>query len=120
MDPSEADPALLAARRMDWRLTHVLDTHHHNDHCGGNLGIKEKAGAKIVGPAYDKERIPGIDDPVDEESGFMFGAHPAQILFIPGHTKGHIAFYFPDSKALFCGDTLFSYAAAACSKGRRT
>ena len=86
VDPSEAEPALQAARNQDWRITQVLDTHHHNDHSGGNLGIKEKTGAKIVGPAYDKDRIPGIDIQVDEESGFTFGAHPAQVLFIPGHS----------------------------------
>ncbi len=117
VDPSEAQPALQAARDHDWRISHVLDTHHHNDHCGGNLGIKEKTGAKVVGPAYDKDRIPGIDIAVDEQSGFTLGAHPAQVLFIPGHTKGHIAFYFPDSKALFCGDTLFSMGCGRMFEG---
>jgi hydroxyacylglutathione hydrolase len=117
VDPSEAEPALQAARRQDWKIGFVLDTHHHNDHCGGNLGIKEASGAKVVGPAYDKDRIPGIDIPVDEESGFIFGAHPAQVLFIPGHTRGHIAFYFPDAKALFCGDTLFSYGCGRMFEG---
>jgi hydroxyacylglutathione hydrolase len=117
LDPSEAKPALEAARSRDWGITHILDTHHHNDHCGGNLGIKEKTGAKVVGPAYDKDRIPGIDIAVDEQSGFELGAHPAQVLFIPGHTKGHIAFYFPFSKALFCGDTLFSIGCGRMFEG---
>ena len=52
VDPSEAEPALQAARRQDWKIGFVLDTHHHADHCGGNLGIKEASGAKVVGPAY--------------------------------------------------------------------
>ena len=117
LDPSEAEPGLKAASSRGWTITHVLDTHHHNDHCGGNLGIKKATGAKVVGPAYDRERIPGIDIAVDEQSGFTFGAHPAQVLFIPGHTKGHIAFYFPDSKALFCGDTLFSYGCGRMFEG---
>jgi hydroxyacylglutathione hydrolase len=51
----------------------------------------------VVGPAYDRDRIPGIDIAVDEESGFDFAGHPADVLFIPGHTKGHIAFHFPES-----------------------
>ena len=67
VDPSEAEPMLKAAAARGWTITHVLDTHHHNDHCGGNLGIKKATGAKVVGPAYDRERIPGIDVAVDEQ-----------------------------------------------------
>ena len=117
VDPSEAEPGMKAAKARGWTITHVLDTHHHNDHCGGNLGIKKATSAKVVGPAYDRERIPGIDIAVDEQSGFELGAHPAQVLFIPGHTKGHIAFYFPFSKALFCGDTLFSIGCGKMFEG---
>jgi hydroxyacylglutathione hydrolase len=117
LDPSEAEPGLKAAAARGWTITHVLDTHHHNDHCGGNLGIKKKAGAKVVGPAYDRERIPGIDLAVDEQSGFDFAGHHADVLFIPGHTKGHIAFHFPDSKAVFCGDTLFSIGCGRMFEG---
>jgi hydroxyacylglutathione hydrolase len=117
LDPSEAEPGLQAAAARGWTITHVLDTHHHNDHCGGNLGIKQATGAKVVGPAYDRDRIPGIDIAVDEESGFDFAGHPADVLFIPGHTKGHIAFHFPDSKAVFCGDTLFSIGCGRMFEG---
>jgi hydroxyacylglutathione hydrolase len=117
LDPSEAKPALAAAAARGWRITHVLDTHHHNDHCGGNLGIKQATGAEVAGPAYDRDRIPGIDLAVDEKSGFDFAGHHADVLFIPGHTKGHIAFHFPDSKALFCGDTLFSIGCGRMFEG---
>ena len=117
LDPSEAAPGLKAAASRGWKLSHVLDTHHHNDHCGGNLGIKQATGAKVVGPAYDRERIPGIDQPVDEASGFDFAGHHADVLFIPGHTKGHIAFHFPDSHAVFCGDTLFSIGCGRMFEG---
>jgi hydroxyacylglutathione hydrolase len=117
LDPSEAKPGLDAAAARGWTLTHILDTHHHADHCGGNLGIKQQAGARVVGSAYDRERIPGIDIAVDEKSGFDFAGHRAEVLFIPGHTKGHIAFHFPDSKALFCGDTLFSIGCGRMFEG---
>ncbi len=117
LDPSEAAPGLAAADALGWTITHVLDTHHHNDHCGGNLGIKKKTGAKVVGPAYDRDRIPGIDIAVDEKSGFDFAGHHADVLFIPGHTKGHIAFHFRDSKAVFCGDTLFSIGCGRMFEG---
>ena len=117
LDPSEAKPGLDAAAKRGWKISHVLDTHHHNDHCGGNLGIKQATGAKVVGPAYDKDRIPGIDLPVDEKSGFDFAGHHADVLFIPGHTKGHIAFHFAGSKAVFCGDTLFSIGCGRMFEG---
>jgi hydroxyacylglutathione hydrolase len=117
LDPSEAAPGVAAADSLGWNLTHVLDTHHHNDHCGGNLGIKKATGAKVVGPAYDRDRIPGIDIAVDEKSGFDFAGHHADVLFIPGHTKGHIAFHFRDSKAVFCGDTLFSIGCGRMFEG---
>ena len=117
VDPSEAAPMLAAAEERGWKITHVLNTHHHWDHSGGNLGIKEAIGAKIVGPAYDRERIPGIDQEVTEESAFDFAGHHADVLFIPGHTKGHIAFYFEGSKAVFCGDTLFSIGCGRTFEG---
>lgn len=107
VDPSEAGPVLEALKETGWRLTHILNTHHHPDHVGGNRELKHATGAVVVGPAPDRERIPGIDVAVDEGDVYRFGDAQAQILFIPGHTRGHIAFWFPESKALFCGDTLF-------------
>ena len=117
LDPSEAQPMLDAAAARGWRISHVLNTHHHHDHSGGNVGIKQATGAKVVGPAYDRDRIPGIDVAVDEDSGFALGGHQADVLFIPGHTRGHIAFYFADSKAVFCGDTLFSIGCGRTFEG---
>src|SRR5215510_11490114 len=66
VDPSEARPALAAARARAWRITYVLSTHHHWDHTGGNLEIKEATGCTVVGPRYDQDRIPGIDAAVAE------------------------------------------------------
>jgi hydroxyacylglutathione hydrolase len=117
VDPSEAQPMLDAAAARGWKITHILNTHHHNDHCGGNLGIKQATGAQIVGPAYDRERIPGIDLAVDEDSGFDLAGHHAAVLFIPGHTRGHIAFHFAGSNAVFCGDTLFSIGCGRMFEG---
>jgi len=68
---------------------------------------KEKTGATVVGPKPDQGRIPGIDVAVDEADTFRLGEAEAEIFFIPGHTRGHIAFWFRESKALFSGDTLF-------------
>jgi hydroxyacylglutathione hydrolase len=107
VDPSVAEPVLAAARRRDWRITHVLNTHHHPDHTGGNLEIKRATGCTIVGPSHDRERIPGIDVEVSDGGTYAFGGETAEIFFVPGHTRGHIAFWFSTSDALFCGDTLF-------------
>ncbi len=117
VDPSEAAPVLAAASARGWRLTHVLNTHHHPDHSGGNLGIKQATGCKIVGPAPDRERIPGIDVALDEGGKFRLGDAEAEVLFIPGHTKGHIAFHFRGEKAVFCGDTLFSLGCGRMFEG---
>jgi hydroxyacylglutathione hydrolase len=108
VDPAEAAPVLAACAARGWRLSHILNTHHHGDHVGGNLDLKAKTGCTVVGPAYDRDRIPGIDIAVDEASGADFGGRHARVFFVPGHTRGHIAYWFPDDRALFCGDTLFA------------
>jgi hydroxyacylglutathione hydrolase len=117
VDPSEAEPVLAMARGRGWELTHVLNTHHHHDHTGGNLRLKQATGCKIVGPKADHDRIPGIDIAVEEGQRFEFGTTHAEILFIPGHTRGHIAYWFPESAALFCGDTLFAMGCGRMFEG---
>lgn len=117
VDPAEAAPTLAACAAHGWNLTHILNTHHHGDHVGGNLELKAKTGCKILGPAYDRERIPGIDIAVDEESGADFGGRHARVLFVPGHTRGHIAYWFAEDRALFCGDTLFSLGCGRLFEG---
>jgi hydroxyacylglutathione hydrolase len=120
VDPSEADPVLKMARARGWTPTHILNTHHHHDHTGGNLRLKEATGAVIVGPRADRERIPGIDIAVAEGERFDFGKTHAEILFIPGHTRGHIAYWFPEDAALFCGDTLFAMGCGRMFEGTAT
>ena len=117
VDPAEAAPTLAACTARGWRLTHILNTHHHGDHVGGNLDLKAKTGCTIIGPAYDRDRIPGIDVAVDEASGADFSGHHAQVFFVPGHTRGHIAYWFADNRALFCGDTLFSLGCGRLFEG---
>lgn len=117
VDPAEAALVLDLCAARGWHLTHILNTHHHGDHVGGNIALKSKTGCKVMGPAYDRDRIPGLDIAVDEQSGADFGGRHASVLFVPGHTRGHIAFWFSDDHALFCGDTLFSLGCGRLFEG---
>ena len=107
VDPSVAGPVLDALKARGLKLTHVINTHHHPDHTGGNLELKAATGAIVVGPLADRARIPGIDVAVGDGDSFKFGEEAATVFDVPGHTRGHIAYWFKDSQALFCGDTLF-------------
>ncbi len=107
VDPSVAGPVAEALAREGWRLTHILNTHHHNDHTGGNKELKAASGCVIVGPRADRDRIPGIDIAVGDGDTYALGSEEARVFDVPGHTRGHIAYWFGGSRALFCGDTLF-------------
>jgi hydroxyacylglutathione hydrolase len=113
VDPAVSDPVLERAHTLGWRITHILNTHHHGDHVGGNMAIKAATGCTIVGPRADRDRIPGIEIEVGDGDRYKLGEAEAEIFDVPGHTRGHIAYWFRDSNALFCGDTLF-----ACGCGR--
>jgi len=105
VDPSEAPPVKAALARRGWKLTHILNTHHHLDHTGGNLALKQETGALVVGPGKDAARIPGLDVGVDEKTGWQFDGRKVDVLEVPAHTRGAITFVI-DGNA-FTGDTLF-------------
>ena len=113
------DPAVIAAEleRRGWQLSHILNTHHHGDHAGGNLALKERYGCTIVGPRADAARIPGIDVGVGEGDIVQFGDHRIEVLETPGHTRGHIVYYVPDAQAAFVGDTLFAMGCGRLFEG---
>lgn len=117
VDPSEEAPVSAALQKHGWMLTHILNTHHHWDHTGGNATLKEKTGAKVVGPDNDRERIPAIDIGVSETAPFVWGTRKVRVLEIPAHTKSHIAFVFDEDKAAFTGDTLFAMGCGRLFEG---
>ena len=117
VDPSETAPVVAALKQHGLQLTHILNTHHHFDHTGGNLELKEMTGAKIIGPKADADRIPGIDIGVGEGDLVAVGASVARVFDIPAHTKGHIAFWFEADKAVFTGDTLFAMGCGRLFEG---
>jgi hydroxyacylglutathione hydrolase len=117
IDPAVHEPVLAELTRRNWVLTHILNTHHHPDHVGGNMALKQATGCKIIGPEADAERIPGLDIAVGDNEGINLGHETARVFDVPGHTKGHIAYWFADSQALFCGDTLFALGCGRLFEG---
>jgi hydroxyacylglutathione hydrolase len=113
VDPSEARSVVSALRGR--RLTHILNTHHHWDHSGGNRELKEMYGAEVIGPEKDRSRIPAIDIGVGEEQGWQFGDTPVQVLEVPAHTRGAIAYVI--GKAVFTGDTMFAMGCGRLFEG---
>jgi hydroxyacylglutathione hydrolase len=107
IDPALAPPVLEVLDKKGWRLTYIFNTHHHWDHVGGNLELKQETGCKIIAARSDSDRIPGIDVGVGDGDVISLGSHTAKIIATPGHTSGHIVYYFANEDALFCGDTLF-------------
>ncbi|PPR77487.1 MAG: Hydroxyacylglutathione hydrolase [Alphaproteobacteria bacterium MarineAlpha2_Bin1] len=117
VDPAVPEPVISELKKNKWKLTHILNTHHHSDHTGANLELKRITNCKIIGPMADYERIPGIDIFLRDEDEFEFGTEIVKVIDVPGHTKGHIAFYFPNSGSLFCGDTLFALGCGRVFEG---
>ena len=116
IDPSEFEPCDKIIEKYN-KLDFILNTHHHTDHVDGNLKLKEKYNAKVLGFGLDKDRIPGIDILLKENQKQKIGNLEFNVIFVPGHTKGHIAFYFEEEKIVFTGDTLFSLGCGRVFEG---
>jgi hydroxyacylglutathione hydrolase len=113
VDCAEVDPVLAAARDEGVTLTTVLSTHHHFDHVAGNEELASRMPVRIYGNAGDADRIPRLTDGVREGDSVRVGRLAAEVIFIPAHTSGHIAYHFARERAVFTGDTLF---AAGCGR----
>ena len=117
VDPSEAKPIINFIEKENINLKYILNTHHHFDHIGGNIELKEKYDSIVVGYKYDAERIPEINVLVEDNQIWKEDNFEAKIIHIPGHTTGHIAFYFFNEKIIFTGDTLFSLGCGKIFEG---
>lgn len=117
IDTPDANAIERALADTGWKLTFILNTHHHADHAGGNLALKERTGCVIIGCRADAARIPGIDIKLSDGETFDFGNHRARILETPGHTVGHICYVFDADRAAFVGDTLFSMGCGRLFEG---
>ena len=101
--------------KRGWTLTHILNTHHHHDHVGGNTELKTD-GVQVYGPANDGS-IPGMDVSLNHGDKLSFAGADAEVIDVGGHTVGHIAFYFPKEKTAFVGDSLFALGCGRMFEG---
>jgi hydroxyacylglutathione hydrolase len=131
VDPALADPVVACVARLGATLDAILITHHHWDHVDGNLALLEQFPEAVVyASAQDRGRIPGQQVFLQDGDGVDWGDRTATVLFVPGHTHGHIAYYFPPASSaapisaadpapgdLFCGDTIFSAGCGRLKEG---
>ncbi len=117
VDPSESKPIIDFINKKNIYLKYILNTHHHFDHVGGNQDLKKKYNSIVVGFKNDINRIPEIDILVEDNQVWKADNFEAKIFHIPGHTKGHISFYFFKDKFIFTGDTLFSLGCGRIFEG---
>ena len=117
VDPGDFDTVQNFLDKNNLKLDYILNTHHHWDHTGGNLKLKEKWACSIYGFKEDAERLPGIDFELAEGESVSVGSFCFEVLYVPGHTLGHIAFWNKENKILFCGDTVFAMGCGRLFEG---
>ena len=117
IDPAVAAPVLAEAAARGWGISQIWNTHWHPDHTGGNADIKAATGAYVTGPAAEAARIPTLDRLVAEGDTVRLGGVEAQVLEVPAHTAGHIAYHLPDEDTVFVGDTLFAMGCGRLFEG---
>ena len=98
VDPGDAAPIIAALDERGLKPSFIFNTHHHGDHIAGNADIKARYGAQIAGPAFEDTRIRGMDILLSEKSVLSFGGEDVRVIETPGHTRGHICFFFSQSK----------------------
>lgn len=117
IDAPEERPILEAIERTGWTPTMILTTHHHRDHVEANLALKERFGLRIIGPAKEAAKIPGIDQRVKEGDTVRIGQQEGRVIETPGHTAGHISYHFAGVGVAFTADTLFALGCGRLFEG---
>ncbi|WP_017315973.1 hydroxyacylglutathione hydrolase [Mastigocladopsis repens] len=126
VDPAEAEPVLQKLKELKAELVAIFNTHHHQDHVGGNRQLIEQfPQLTVYGGSADKGRIPGQQVFLQQGDRVQFADRTAEVIFVPGHTRAHIAYYFPpqnpgETGELFCGDTLFAGGCGRLFEGTPT
>jgi hydroxyacylglutathione hydrolase len=117
IDAPEEEPIRQKLNELGWPLTHILTTHRHADHVEGNVNLKQRFGATIIGPAAEADRIPGIDRTVGDGDVFAFAGRDVHVIATPGHTSGHVCYHIPQDGLLFAADTLFALGCGRLFEG---
>jgi hydroxyacylglutathione hydrolase len=117
IDAPEAAPVEAALQKTGWRLTDILVTHHHNDHTAGIGELKARHKCRVVAPRNEAQRIAHVDETVGEGDAVKVGALQGRVIDTPGHTAGHISYFFPADGLAFVGDTLFSIGCGRVIEG---
>lgn len=117
IDPADAAPVLAEAAKRGWKIGQIWNTHWHGDHIGGNAEIKAATGCIVTGPAAEAAKIPTLDVQVREGDRVRLGAFEAEVLEVPAHTAGHIAYHLPKAGIAFVGDTLFAMGCGRLFEG---
>jgi hydroxyacylglutathione hydrolase len=117
VDPGVAEPVERALDERGWKLTHILNTHHHVDHIEGNASLVARYAARLIAPGANRGEIPGADQYVDDLDRITIGAMQFQTIAVPGHTLGHVAYFSERGEAVFAGDTLFALGCGRMFEG---
>lgn len=117
IDPGDFDTVQVFLEKNNLKLDYILNTHHHWDHTGGNLKLKQEWKCSVYGFKEDSQRIPGIDFGLKEGDTVFVGGLCFKVFYVPGHTLGHIAFWNKENKVLFCGDTVFAMGCGRLFEG---
>ncbi|WP_138421524.1 hydroxyacylglutathione hydrolase [Maritimibacter alexandrii] len=116
-DAPETAPIKAELDARGWTLTDLFITHHHGDHIEGVDDLRAAYGCRVVGGKHDAGRLPALDKAVEPGDALSFAGHEVQVFAADGHTIGHIAFYMPDAKAAFTGDSLMALGCGRLFEG---
>lgn len=117
VDVPDAVPVLRALDARGWKLSHILLTHHHNDHIDGVAALAAATGARVIGAAADAHRLPPLTEAVAPGDTLHIGMESVAVIDAPGHTLGHVAYHFPDAGLLFTGDSLMAWGCGRLFEG---
>lgn len=117
IDAPEAAPIIDALETRGWGLGDLLITHHHHDHVDGVEELRARYGCTVTGPRAEAEKMPPLDHAVQGDDSFDAGGIAVQVVYVPGHTLGHVAFYMPDAGAVFTADSLMALGCGRIFEG---